>query len=414
MSNCSFAGLELKIINKIAFLVHEPVLFAHYSSVWAEMDRDSFVIVLLGSFVGDGKDAPAGVKDFLIKIRTLGYEFTYLDSLVAKAVKYQYVVSNHKMSGKSRYPATPLQSLGHKARNAIKLAANAVNRMLGIPKQYQLHHLDPVQYLPLQAGIKQIRFMYGADISDGWSLDAWNEIYDLFLCHGPNDELQFKKRFKGKTAIMGYPRYDSYFSPNLNIDEIVAEFGVDRAKKTILWMPTADLFGDNVCSIPYFAKALSSLMRDFNIIVRPHPISFSKDPAGIELLESLGFKIDRDSMRDMNGLFLLADAILCDHGGSAFGALYLGKKLLFLKTPGSDSAAVAKESSNLELLKYFPLVEAADIGNLGALLNNASYWKERLELARALSDRYFADYRGNSSRKAADILGRLDAILSQP
>lgn len=70
-------------------------MYAHYSSVWAAMDRDSFVIVLLGSFVRDDKEAPAGVKDLLDKIQTSGYEFTYLDDLVAKKVKYQYVVSNH-------------------------------------------------------------------------------------------------------------------------------------------------------------------------------------------------------------------------------------------------------------------------------------------------------------------------------
>jgi hypothetical protein len=265
----------------------------------------------------------------------------------------------------------------------------------------------------LQVGIKQIRFMYGADISDGWSLDAWNEIYDLFLCHGPNDELQLKRRFNGKTAIMGYPRYDGYFSPDLKVDEVVTEFGIDRAKKTVLWMPTVDLFGDNVCSIPYFARAISTLMGEFNIIVRPHPISFRKDPAGIALLESLGFKIDRDAMRDMNNLFYLADTILCDHGGSAFGALYLGKKLVFLKTPASQSGAVIKDSSNLGLLKCFPSVEeVAEIGELAALLNDAGYWKERLAHSRALADKYFADYRGNSSQKAADILGQLDRILS--
>ncbi len=401
----------MKIINQIAFLVHEPVMYAHYSSVWAAMRRDSFVIVLLGSFVTDDKDAPAGVKDFLARIQKSGYEFAYLDDLVAKAIKYKYVVSNHILGGKSRYQASLFQSTRRKARNAIKLVVNAANTMVGI-KRYRLYHLDPVQYLPLQVGIKQIRFMYGADISDGWSLGAWNEIYDLFLCHGPNDEFQLKKKFKGKTAIMGYPRYDGYFSPALNIDEIAAEFDVDRAKKTILWMPTADLFGDNVCSIPYFAKAISNLMGDFNIIVRPHPISFRKDPAGIELLESLGFKIDRDPVRDMNGLFFVADTILCDHGGSAFGALYLGKKLVFLKTPASLSGAVIKESSNLELLKCFPSVEVAEIGDLTALLNDADYWKERLEFSRALADNYFADYRGNSSQRAAEILGQLDRMLS--
>ena len=40
----------MKVIKKVAFMVHEPALFAHYSSVWAEMERDSFVILLMGVF----------------------------------------------------------------------------------------------------------------------------------------------------------------------------------------------------------------------------------------------------------------------------------------------------------------------------------------------------------------------------
>ena len=132
----------------------------------------------------------------------------------------------------------------------------------------------------------------------------------------------------------------------------MAEFGVDREKQTVLWMPTVDLFNDNVCSVPFFAKAISKLMEDFNVIVRPHPLAFTKDRAGIELLESLNYNIDRDAIRDMNSLFRIADVVLCDHGGSAFGALYLGKKLVFLKTPSSNGV-IEKDSSSHELMGAF-------------------------------------------------------------
>ena len=386
-------------------------MYAHYSSVWAAMESKSFVIVLLGNMVNGSNSPSLGAMALLNKIEPLGYEITYLDELVANNVKYQYVVSNHIMGGRDTQPSKVRQAIWRKLKNAAKKVLNKVCVIAGNSKKYQ-YEIDTLQYLPLQAGIKQIRFMYGADISDSWSLDAWNEIYDLFLCHGPNDEMHLKKRFKGRTAIMGYPRYDGYFSPNLDVDDVVAEFAIDRTKQTILWMPTYDAFGDNVCSIPYFSKAISDLKNDFNIIVRPHPISFRLDRLGIELLESFGFKIDRDPTRDMNKLFRIADAVLCDHGGSAFGALYLGKRLAFLKTPTADTATVLKESSNLELMKYFPALEVEQANTLGTLLNDTSYWSERLELGRELSDKYFANYRGNSSRKTAEILTNLDSILS--
>lgn len=401
----------MKVINKIAFLVHEPTMYAHYSSVWAEMDSDSFAIVLLGVFVRDSIGTN-GVSDFLSKVGKLGYEISYLDDLVVNKIKYKYVVSNHILGGSSPHPVTLYQTILVKAKNVVKVVANTLTRFSGATKRYQPDKLGSNQYPPLQAGIKQIRFMYGADISDAWSLDAWNDIYDLFLCHGPNDEMHLKKRFKGKTMIMGYPRYDGYFSPNLNVDDVIAEFSIDRTKQTLLWMPTYDAFEDNVCSIPYFSRAISDLKNDFNIIVRPHPISFRLDRPGIELLESFDFKIDRNPMRDMNKLFRIADAILCDHGGSAFGALYLGKRLVFLKTPAADNAAVLKESSNLELMKYFPALEVEQTNTMGALLNDTSYWNESLESGRDLSDKYFANYRGNSSHKTAEILLNLDSICS--
>lgn len=400
----------MKIINKIAFLVHEPVMYAHYSSVWAAMDRNSFVIVLLGVFVGEASESTTGVTEFMRTIRELGYEFAYLEHMRANGVKYKYVVSNHAMGAVKIIPPPP-KRLYQGIELKFKHAVNKVCSVLGISDKFQMSHYDTEQHHLLQAGVKQVRFMYGADISDGWSLDEWNDIYDLFLCHGPNDEREFKKRFKGNTAIMGYPRYDGYFSPDTNTDEIAAEFNIDAAKKTILWMPTFDAFGDNACSIPFFAEALSKFMNDFNIIVRPHPISFRLDPTGIKLLESLGYNIDRDALRDMNKSYLLADTILCDHGGSAFGALYLGKKLIFLKTPSADTSAVINKSSNLELTKCFPVLSVDNIDQLNVLLNDENYWQERLEYARSLADKYFADYRGNSSMKAAEILGRLDYLI---
>jgi CDP-glycerol glycerophosphotransferase (TagB/SpsB family) len=401
----------MKVINKIAFLVHEPTMFAHYSTVWAEMDRNTFVIVLLGVFLQEGK-SEHGTKEFLNKVNKLGCEIVYLENIVANKTKYQYVVSNHIMGGASSHPISEYRVFLYKTKNIIKRSLNLFYLLSGATKRYQVNSLYPVQYLPLQAGIKQIRFMYGADISDAWSLDAWNEIYDLFLCHGPNDEMYLKKRFKGKTAIMGYPRYDGFFLPDLNVDDVFAEFAIDRTKQTILWMPTWDAFGDNVCSIPYFSKAIADLKNDLNIIVRPHPISFRRDPTGIELLESFGFKIDRDPIRDMSKLFKIADAVLCDHGGSAFGALYLGKRLVFLKTPNADAATVHKGSSNLELMKYFPVLEVEQITTLVTLLNDTNYWDDRLGLLRELSDKYFANYRGNSSQKTAEILANLNSIYS--
>ena len=109
----------------------------------------------------------------------------------------------------------------------------------------------------------------------------------------------------------------------------------------------------------------------------------------------------------MNKLFKVADFVLCDHGGSAFGALYLGKKLVLLKTPKYDASLMAKNSSNLELMKYFPAVTVNEVDSLRLMFNDTVYWQKVLKNSRQLSDRYFANYRGTSSVTAANALRQL-------
>src|SRR5690606_360217 len=121
--------------------------------------------------------------------------------------------------------------------------------------------------------------------------------------------------------------------PDIDISPIKDEFAIDSSKRTILWMPT---FGEHACSIPHFAVELGKLNNDYNFIVRPHPISFAKKPEDIALLRDNGFRIDSDPLRDMNCLYKIADAVICDYGGSPFGALYLGKKVVLLDVPGSS------------------------------------------------------------------------------
>lgn len=402
-----------RVADKIAFIVHEPAMYAHYASVWAEMRPDAFVIVLLGPIARLGDQADAHAKGFKQKVERMNYEVVYLDDVVRRKIQYRYVVTNHIMGGDSMRPAPCSRSevRQRSARNRKRYLLNLARRAVGLPRKYT-YEIDPHQYPSLQVGLKQIRFMYGADISDAWSLEGWNEIYDLFLCHGPNDAGELGKRFKGKTAIMGYPRYDAYFQPGLDVDGVRAEFGLTIGKRLVLWMPTLNTSPDGECSIRYFAEAVAALRPEFDVVVRPHPMSFRQDPEGIALLESLGLNIDRDALRDMNAMFKIADTVLGDHGGSVFGALYLGKKLVILNPPHGN-AVRERTSSNAELAAHFPVIESGDGGRLASVIRDETYWTECLCKARTLSDRYFADYRGDSSRRVAQILGELERYIPE-
>jgi len=401
----------MKLINKIAFIVHEPTMYIHYAPVWAQLPRERFAIILYGDCALDSSCSPMPVLTFRDKIRAAGYETVRFVDLVRTGTAYRYVVSNHCLGGKGFRKGNNILV------KSIRIGKRFLNQLRVLtrnPVRYGLTGIDPYQYRPLQVGKKQIRFMYGADISPGWSLQSWNQMYDLFLCHGPNDAAILGQQFRGKTVIMGYPRYDGYFDPDLDTSAAVEEFGIDPEKKTILWMPTTGAKkgeSGKISSIPHFAETVARLMVTYNVIVRPHPISFRNDPEFIKLLEKLNYQIDRDATRDMNRLFKIADYVLCDYGGSAFGAIYLDKNLVLLETPAARSAICAEDSSNLELHEHFPVLTVENADSLEGLLADPSVWQEQKNRRKQLFDKYFADNRGESARCAAEILSNLDEIL---
>jgi CDP-glycerol glycerophosphotransferase (TagB/SpsB family) len=269
--------------------------------------------------------------------------------------------------------------------------------------------IDIHTYLPLQVGYKQIRYMYGADISDGWSLQIWNNIYDIFLCHGVNDEREIKRRFKGKTFIMGYPRYDRFFSGNIELSSIRSEFGLSESKKTVLWMPT---LGGDYSSIPLFAEPLSTISKKYNIIVRPHPFSFVQEKDFISLLEKFNFNIDRNAVRDMNELFGVADVILADNGGTPFSAIFLGRNVIFLHVPDdldtkSVGPSIFSGSSVMELKKHLPVVNNQEIQQLVNMLDSEVFYKENSKCIETLYERYFDSPRGGGAKRVVDIFNSL-------
>lgn len=388
-------------------------MFAHYANVWSQLPTNSFTIILLHSFMQKHIDEMLGGRELIKKLQELGYEYRFIEDVLRRREKYLYVISNHRMQGTSLVRSPFIKRINQLARNYVKISLNWFLSLFGILFRYQESWLDPRQYLPLQVGVKQVRFMYGADISDGWSLQDWNHMYDLFLCHGPNDEKELKKKFKGKTAIMGYPRYDGYFSNELDVDSVIQEFNIDIHKKTILWMPTYDMFDDGICSISLFAEPVSKLFTEYNVIVRPHPISFRLDINAINLLKQLNYNIDSNPSRDMNALYKIADTVLCDHGGSAFGALYLKKKLVFLDTEEGNDCLVGKQSSNEILREHFPIVTSENVYNLPGLIEDDKFWEDSFESWQDLFARFFDDSRGYSSRKTAEILCNIDDVVCE-
>lgn len=388
---------------KFAFLVHDPIMLVHYRDVWKALGSSNFLIITTKYFANDDQGVEKlGLSSFLNHIKVENYEVRPIHEIISSGMKYEYVITNHVISGSTKEVQSKLVYFFKKAINRIFLSIGKVP-LWGLTA-------DISTYLPLQVGKKQIRYMYGADISDGWSLQSWNEIYDIFLCHGVNDERELNKRFKGKTFIMGYPRYDRFFSEDIDLSSIKSEFAIDTTKKTILWMPT--LAGD-YSSIPIFSEPLSKLKDKYNLIVRPHPFSFVQEKDFIHILESLNFNIDRTAQRDMNELFGLADVILADNGGTPFSAIFLGKNVIFLDIPSakfddnSSSAAVFIGSSVMELKEHLPVISHKELPALENMLESESFYKENDACVEMLFRKYFNSPRGGGGERVANYFKTL-------
>lgn len=394
---------QLDTRKKFVFLVHDPSMLVHYADVWKAMGSSKFAILLTEYFSFDiNGNERLGVAEFFNKVRVAGYEVRNVKDVISCGIKYEYVVTNHVISGstKDTKPETADDSFKKLINHGLLLNNKDLVWEFGV---------DINTYLPLQVGNKQIRYMYGADISDGWSLSSWNSIYDIFLCHGVNDEREINKRFKGKTLVMGYPRYDRFFSEEIDLSNIKREFGISESKKTVLWMPT---LGGDYSSIPLFAEPLSTLSEKYNLIVRPHPLSFVQEKDFIRLLEKFNFNIDRNALRDMNELFGVADVVLADNGGTPFSAIFLGKNVIFLDVPADLGAELAStsyfaESSVMELKKHLPVVNQQDILLLESMLDSEEFYKENNKHIEALFKKYFDSPRGGGAKRVADIFNSL-------
>lgn len=388
---------------KFAFLIHDPIMMVHYADVWKAMGGSRFLIILTEYFSCDANgNERQGLSDFFDRVRMEGYEVRKIGEVISCGIKFKYVVTNHVISGST--DESKSETTGERLKKVLNRCLLAVGK-------------DPAwkfgvaidTYLPLQVGKKHIRYMYGADISDGWSLKSWNKIYDIFLCHGVNDEREIRRRFKGETFIMGYPRYDRFFSKSIDLDNLRHEFKITESKKTLLWMPT---LGGEYSSIPLFAKPLSAISKKYNIIVRPHPLSFVQEKDFIGLLEKFNFIIDRSALRDMNELFGLADVILADNGGTPFSAIFLGRNVIFLDVPddldaSSAGSSIFSGSSVMELKKHLPVVSNHEIERLVTMLDSEAFYQENSECIEALFKEYFDSPRGGGAKRVSGICNSL-------
>jgi hypothetical protein len=333
-------------LDRIGFLVHHPEMFHHYRNVWRHMPAGSVEVVVTGT---------GPVVDSIVQ-GCARYELPWRDAAELLRNKQRYTTAV------SAFPAV----------NYSEASTKALARF-------------------------SLRFMY-ANGKAGWNFRAWNSMYDGILCFGPY-QAQSLASFENVLKIqMGYPRFDRFFNEPIDRAKRLEQLGLDLKRKTVVWLPT----WSTLCSIEAFAPAIAALQERHNVIVKPHPLTLSDEPARMQELERFRCVI-REPIDNVE-LFQLADMLVGDYGGSAFGGIYTDRNVVLLDLPGAESNdSTGKDSADVELRNYIPHLGAEQPELLEALLTDRadSIWAEQRKVRAALRELHFAAFYGYASQVAA-------------
>ncbi|HEY9843861.1 MAG: CDP-glycerol glycerophosphotransferase family protein [Candidatus Sericytochromatia bacterium] len=260
-------------------------------------------------------------------------------------------------------------------------------------------------YLIRSLGQTNIRLLYDLG-ADGWNYAPLNRLFDFFLCFGPWHVARLQA-FEGIKLQMGCPRFDRFFTEPCARDVQLKTFGCDPAKPVVVWFSTLRSYHG---VLDRFAPAVSRLLPDYNVIVKPHPFSWQVEPDFVKALDGLRFSTVLAAPCDNVILFQLADFVISDYGSLPFDALYTDRNLLLLDHPdypGRDSDDQLICDTEQWLRRYIPHLACSEADQLPRYLANESIWQEQARRRAWLRPGFFAPYYGFASRMAAHLLRQI-------
>lgn len=337
-------------------MISIPEMFHHYRNVLERLGRDAFELVLL---FGPGE------RELTATLDALGYRYVFVEELLRTGTVYRHLVSEHRFAGRG-----------------------------------------PVSLQKI-IGVINVRFMYALGKSR-WNFSAWNRLYDLILCFGPFQVERLGFCTRTLKREIGYPRYDKFFTEQIDREQWLRRFGCDPRKKTVVWLPT----WKKLSSVALYAEAVASLLGECNVVVKPHPLSLVHEPDLVAQLEGRGFTAVIRELVDNTYLYAIADVVLCDYGGPPFGAIYTDRNLLLLNLPGAErDENTGADSADLLLRRHIVNLDPERRAELGAIVRDDAGWARQARERAVLRDLFFAPHRGDASRAAAEVLGSLDALF---
>lgn len=339
----------------IGFLAHIPELFNHYREIWKHLRGSNIEIVNAGEGV-DGETIARMAQQEGLPVRQL--------SACLGQPRLRCMVSNH-----------PLDPSG-----------------------------DPL--IKRLARIN-VRLMYGLGKA-GWNLQDWNALYDAILCFGPYQAEALANVTPAALVQVGYPRFDPFFHGSAERSALMARFGALDSRPTLVWLPT----WKTLCSVPLHASAVAGLRERFNVIVKLHPLAAQDGTDSARILSACGFDSVITDARDNLPLYQIADYLLCDYGGPAFGGLYTDRRVLLLNVPGAESDELTGvDSPDLVIRQVVANLNPGSTQALEQALADQDLWDRQRVVRHELRQAFFAPHYGFAARVAAGALESIESVI---
>ena len=136
-----------------------------------------------------------------------------------------------------------------------------------------------IQYFKKLEGVKHVQIFHGTS-DKPFNYHKSLKRYDLIAVPGPRmKEEILRKRLSepGKIAVIGYPKIDMFLHSDFSSTAFKNEIGIDSEKKTVLYSPTWD-DPDSYSSFSEYVVPVMRSLKNFNVIIKPHPDIFKYRP----------------------------------------------------------------------------------------------------------------------------------------
>lgn len=196
-----------------------------------------------------------------------------------------------------------------------------------------IHPSFSIQYFKRYQGIRHVQVFHGTS-DKPFNFHPSLARYDLIAVPGPkmrDDIVERGLASPERIAVIGYPKIDHFLKSNFDARAFSREIKLDPSRKTLLYSPTWD-DPDHYSSFARYIVCILRKLREYNIIVKPHPNTLRYRPWHI--VRALMAKTENSFIFLKTGSILpfmaVSDMLLTDISSVSHEYLPFNRPLVFL------------------------------------------------------------------------------------